>query len=167
MPKYFDAPLKLEFDHHASRILGGEYYRLQKSFKFYLPASHVAPEWVEFQSNRWVFCAAGMLTDLGTAPKAFKNFVNNIPNAVQAYVMHDQLCEYLSVTANGQPERITRQEADLILKDGLLDLGVDKSLAHLIYNAVANYQMIRQIREPSTTRLKRDLEAAYNFEALT
>lgn len=160
----FDGPLIIEYDHKASRVLGDDFYRVKKSFRFYLPASHIGVEWVGHQSDRWGFVAAGMLTDLGSIPKVFRGIINRGGAAAQAYALHDQLCEYLSITYRGNPEKITREECDLILRDALIDLEIDKTSVHLIYDAVVAYGFVRQIRDPSTTRLKRDLEAAYNFE---
>jgi len=160
----FDNPLVIEFDPVASDVLGGDYFRLKKSFRFYLPPSSIANEWVQYDSNRWAFCAAGMLTDLGSVPVSLRGIINHSGRAAQAFVLHDQLCEYLSITENGAPKSITRQEADLILFDALIALGCDKTTSHLIYNTVAAYQMATNTKAPSTTAIKRRLEAAYNFE---
>lgn len=164
MSGHFDSELVIEFDRRASDALGDDYFRLKKSFRFYLPPSTVANEWVHYDSNRWAFCAAGMLTDLGSIPVPFRGLINRGGRAAQAFVLHDQLCEYLSITENGAPKLITRQEADLILLDALLALQVDRTTAYLIYNSVAGYQLATNTRAPSTTALKRQLEAAYNFE---
>ncbi|HKY45603.1 MAG TPA: DUF1353 domain-containing protein [Pyrinomonadaceae bacterium] len=166
MSRCFDGPLVIEFDRKASDLLGGAYWRVKRSFRFYLPASHIGNEWVEYQSNRWAYVPAGMLTDLGSIPKVFRGIIDVGGAAAQAYVLHDQLCEYLSITADGKPESISRREADLILRDALLDLEIDKTTTHLIHEAVAAYQLAKGITRPSTTALKRRLEAEYNFEGL-
>lgn len=160
----FDGELIISYDHKASRQLGGDYWRVRKSFRFYLPSSYLATDCVAINKSRWVFVPAGMLTDLGSVPPLFRGAINQAGAASQAYVMHDQLCEYLSVTNDGRPELITRRECDLILLAGLRDLGTDVTLAHLIYNAVAVYGKVMNIREPSTSALKRQLEADYNYE---
>lgn len=154
MSERFDGPLVITYDNNASRILGGEYWRVLKSFRYYLTA------------NEWVFIPSGMLTDLGSVPPSLRCFVSEQGNAAQAYVVHDQLCEYLSTTFDGRPKLITRQEADLILKMALLDSGVNKTTAYLTYTAVAAYQMAMQIKDPTTTAIKRRLEADANFEDL-
>jgi hypothetical protein len=162
----FSGSLLIQYDHAASEILGGDYWRLMRSFRYYLPTSLLVPDWTVGNRKRWAFAPAGMLTDLGSIPKVFRGIISNGGAASQAYVLHDQLCEYLSITNNGYPEKITREECDLILKAALLDLQIDNTTAHLIYNAVAAYQFVRQVRDPSTTRIKRDLEAAFNYEDL-
>ncbi len=162
----FSGGLVIQYDHAASEILGGDYWRVMRSFRYYIPTSLIAPDWTVSSRKCWAFAPAGMLTDLGSIPKVFRGIISNGGAASQAYVIHDQLCEYLSVTRNGKPQSITREECDLILKAALLDLEIDSTTAHLIYNAVAAYQLVRQTRDPSTTRIKRDLEAAFNFEDL-
>lgn len=162
----FSGSLIIQYDHAASEILQGDYWRVMRSFRYYLPTSLLVPDWTVNNRKRWAFAPAGMLTDLGSIPKVFRGIISNGGAASQAYVLHDQLCEYLSITENGYPTKITREECDLILKAALLDLQIDSTTAHLIYNAVAAYQFVRQTRDPSTTRIKRDLEAAFNFEDL-
>lgn len=162
----FDGPLQIQYDREASRILDGDYWRVMKSFRFYLPTSDIANEWTCYDTNRWVFVPAGMLTDLGSIPRIYRGIFDRGGRAAQAYVLHDQLCEYLSVTNDGNPERITRQECDLILRAGMLELGVSKGVTQCVYNAVAAYSHLKGIRSPSTTIKKRALEAAFNFEGL-
>lgn len=163
----FSGELIIRPDHAASEILGDDYWRVMRSFRYYLPTSLIVPDWTVKSHKRWAFCPAGMLTNLGNIPSVFRSIISNGGMASQAYALHDQLCEYLSVTNNGRPENITREECDLILKAALLDLQIDSTTAHLIYNAVAAYQLVRQTRDPSTTRFKRDLEASFNFEELS
>jgi len=162
----FSGPLIIQYDQHASQVLQDDYWRVMRSFRYYLPTSLLVPGWTVNNRKRWGFVPAGMLTNLGNIPKIFRGIISNGGAASQAYALHDQLCEYLSVTNDGRPERITREECDLILKAALLDLEIDATTAHLIYNAVAAYQLAMQTREPSTTRIKRELEASFNFEEL-
>lgn len=162
----FDGPLQIQYDTQASNILQGDYWRVMKSFRFYLPSSDIANEWTCYDTNRWAFVPAGTLSDLGSIPAVYRGVFDRGGRAAQAYVLHDQLCEYLSVTKDGHPERITRQECDLILRSAMLSLGVSKGVTQCVYNAVAAYAAINGIRSPSTTIKKRTLEAAFNFEGL-
>lgn len=152
----FDGELSIQYDRHASNVLNGDYYRVLKSFRFYTNVSR----------SSWGFVPAGMLTDLGSVPLAFRGIINNAGRAAQAYVLHDQLCEYLSITAFGRPQLITRKRADDILRLALLDLGVDGATANFVYRAVRAYAEVGHIRKPSTSALKRTLEAQFNFEDL-
>ena len=152
----FDGELAIQYDRHASNVLNGDYYRVLKSFRYYTNHSRTS----------WAFVPAGMLTDLGSIPKAFRGIVDNDGKAAQAYVLHDQLCEYLSITAFGKPQIITRKRADEILRLALLDLEVDGVTANWIYRTVRAYAEMNGIRKPSTSALKRTLEAQFNFEDL-
>lgn len=162
----FDGPLVIQFDAHASDVLGGNYWRVMKSFRFFLPVSRIANEWTCYDTNKWGFVPAGILTDLGSVPMAFRSIIDNGGRAAQAYVLHDQLCEYLSLTENGRPVRITRVDADNILHDALISLGVDRSTARIIYEAVALYRRVTGVDWPTNQIKKRELEAAFNFEGL-
>lgn len=162
----FDGELIISYDHEASRILRGEYWRVRKSFNFFPSTSVIGNEWTCYDSNEKCFVAAGTLTDLGSVPRMFRGIIDNGGPAAQAYVLHDTLCEYLTISRCGKPKKITRQEADLFLLDALTTLGIAKTYANIVYNAVAIYQMAGQVHNPSTFALKRKLESEYNFEDL-
>jgi len=149
----FDHPLIIQLDPHASQVLGGDYWRVMKEFRYYL-----AP-------NRWVYIASGMLTDLGSIPTPLKAIEDEQGIASPAYVVHDQLCEYLSITVDGLPQPITRQQADLVLLRALGDCGIASDRAQVIYRAVEAYSAVMNITEPSTTALKRQLEADFTPDA--
>jgi len=162
----FDIPLTIQFDRKASDILGGDYWRVMKSFRAYIPASFLANEWTAYDKDCWIFVPSGTLTDLGTIPQIARAIENRDGRAAQAFVTHDQACEYLSATYRGQPQPITRREADLILRAGLIDCGLPMSDVNIIYGAVSAYTWVNRITEPSTYALKRRLEAEFNFEGL-
>lgn len=162
----FDGPLNIQFDRHASDILGGDYWRVMKSFRCYIPVSYLANEWTATDKDRWLFVASGTLTDLGTIPQIARALENRDGRASQAFVTHDQACEYLSATYQGKPQAITRQEADLILRAGLIDCGLPMSDVDIIYSAVSAYAWANRITDPSTYALKRRLEAEFNFEGM-
>lgn len=163
----FSGPLVIEYDQHASEVLNGTYWRVKQSFRFYLPrTAQCGNEWNEYVSNVWAFAPAGMLTDLASIPQLFQNILGPAGPYVQAAVLHDQLCEYLSITENGSPQSITRKQCDDILLSAMRDLGVSEVEAQTIYDAVSLYRVVDGITAPSTTALKRNLEASYNFEAL-
>ncbi len=161
----FDGPLIIEFDRKASDELGGDYWRVKKSFRYALP-ERAGNEWTTYEPKSWAFVPAGMLTDLGTIPKLARAVVDRDGRAAQAFVLHDQLCEYLSITTDGVPERITRKEADAILYSAMRDLGVREIYVALVQEFVDLYREFLGTRLPSTTARKRALEAQYNFEDL-
>lgn len=159
----FDAPLIIEYDRRASDELGGDFWRVKKSFRFYLPP--VGNTGFEI-SNRWAYVPEGVLSDLGSIPKLFRSLVDRDGRAAQAYVLHDHLCEYLSVTFNGSPHRISRNVCDAIMAMAMIDLGVDRKEVAIVHRAVRTYGSVMGIKNPSTTERKRQLEADYNFEGL-
>lgn len=160
----FSGPLAIQYDQRASKVLDGDYWRVLKSYRFYLPTSFIGNEWTTYDSNRWGFVSAGFLTDLGTIPKILRSIVDDDGKASQGFVLHDALCEFLSITENGRPKNITREEADLILRAALLELGVSKLQTAMIYDAVRAYALVNRIRDPSSTAIKRRLEAEFNYE---
>lgn len=163
----FTGPLVIEYDQHASEVLNGTYWRVKESFRFYLPrTAQCGNEWNEYVSNVWAFCPAGMLTDLASIPQVFQNVLGPAGPYVQAAVLHDQLCEYLSITENGAPKPITRKQCDDILLSAMVDLGVSTLQAQTIYDAVSLYRVLDNVTAASSTPLKRSLEASYNFEGL-
>lgn len=159
---YFDSEMIYSYDHEASRILRGDFFRVRRDFNFYPSVSTIGNEWTCYEPSEKVFIAAGTLTDLGSVPRIFRGAIDRDGKGAQAYVTHDTLCEYLSISRHGRPKKITRQEADLILLDALQVLGLSKTYANIVYNAVAVYQMAGQVHSPSTFALKRQLEADYN-----
>lgn len=163
----YDGELIISYDHEASRILRGEYWRVRKSFNYFPSTSVIGNEWTCYDSNEKCFVAAGTLTDLGSVPRMFRGIIDNGGQHAQDYVLHDTLCEYLTISRCGKPLNISRQRADLILLDAMLSQpGASKAYAQIVYNAVAVYQMAGQVHNPTTTALKRQLEAQYNFEDL-
>lgn len=163
----FSGPLVIEYDQHASEVLNGTYWRVKESFRFYLPrTADCGNEWVEYVSNVWAFCPAGMLTDLASIPQVFQNILGPAGPYVQAAVLHDQLCEYLSITEDGAPKPITRKQCDDILLSAMTDLGVSDIQAQTIYDAVSLFRMVDDVTAPSTTALKRSLEAQASYEGL-
>lgn len=169
--KNFSAPFVIKFDTVASAALDDQYWRIMLSYRYYLPPSpdFNPNEWVDYDnrdavSDRWVFMSAGVLTDLGSIPKALRGVIEYGGRYAQAYAVHDQLCEYLSITVNGRPEKITREYADFVLLWALKDCGMPDAEAKAVYASVRAYAIVRNINSPSTTAKKRQLEAAYNFE---
>lgn len=170
-PKNFSAPFVIKYDTEASAALGDQYWRIMLSYRYYLPPSPEfnmhGNEWTDYDrplSDRWVFLSAGVLTDLGSIPKQLRGAIEYAGRYAQAYAVHDQLCEYLSITVNGRPEKITREYADFVLLWALKDCGMGDAEAKAIYAFVRGYAILRNIKAPSTTAAKRALEAKFNFE---
>jgi hypothetical protein len=154
----FDAELMVAYDTKASKLLGKDYWRVQKGFHYYLG---------EKGSNRWVFIPAGYLTDGASVPQIFWSVIPQWGAYGQAAVVHDYLCEYLSITVDGKPQSITRSEADDILLEAMRVLEVPEFTAQTIEAAVDFYRVITQTSTPSNKPLKRQLEAEWAKGELT
>lgn len=148
----FTQPLVITYDDRASRALGGTYWRLWQGFRYDLG---------EKGSARWVNVPAGFLTDGASVPRAFWSIIPPWGAYGQAAVLHDYLCEFLSITVNGAPQRITRAQCDAILNEAMGVLGVPPATKGAIYDAVCLYRAVSGVTQPSSTAAKRALEAAW------
>jgi hypothetical protein len=92
-------------------------------------------------------------------PRLFWNMIPPWGIYGQAAVVHDLLCEYLSVVRNGKIVNITRAECDRVLNQAMQNLGVPTLQRWMIYSAVCAYRITFNINQPSTTLQKRRLEA--------
>lgn len=149
----FTKPLIIAYDAEASAALGGTYWRLWNDFKYELGAKG---------SGRWVYVPAGFLTDGASVPRAFWSIIPPWGAYGQAAVLHDYLCEFLSVTINGLPKSISRAECDRILDEAMGVLGVPDATRATIYEAVCLYRKVSGVAAPSSTAKKRALEAAWS-----
>lgn len=148
----FDAELMLAYDAKASKQLGKDYWRVQQAFRYYLGTKG---------SNSWVYVPAGYLTDGASVPQIFWSVIDRWGSYGQAAVVHDILCEYLSITVDDQPQRITREQADDILLEAMQVLEVPEFTAQAIEAAVDVYRVVSRTSEPTNQPLKRQLEAEW------
>lgn len=148
----FTAPLDVRYDTEASKILGADHWRVLKPFRFYLGQK---------DSERWVYVPAGYLTDGASVPQLFWNIIPPWGSYGQAAVVHDIVCEYLTITADGAPAPVTRAECDRILLEAMEVLGVPSLKRKAIYGAVCAYRVVSATDKPSTTAKKRALEASW------
>ncbi len=146
---YFTAPLDLRYDPEASRALGGDYYRILIPFRLML------------SERQWVDVQAGTLTDGGTIPRLAHPLLPALGKLGQAYAAHDQLCEYLSLTVDGKPSAITRARCDGLLYVAMQVLGATAEELATVQLAVDLYRDAARVSRPSTTALKRSLEAKW------
>lgn len=145
----FDAGLFTTYDAQASLILGADHWRVTKGFHYYLD-----------QDNRTgVSIPYGYLTDGASVPRLFWNLIPPWGSYGQAAVVHDLLCEYLSMTYGGMPHTISRKDADDLLNEMMGVLNVPVVTRNIIYAAVLGYAIVCNVNQPSTTALKRKLEA--------
>ncbi|MCU1750256.1 DUF1353 domain-containing protein [Pseudomonas sp. 6D_7.1_Bac1] len=146
---YFDAPLDTRYEAEASRLLGQDHWRVLQPFRLML------------SERQWVAVPAGILTDGGTIPRIAQSFVSPWGKLGQAYVMHDQLCEYLSITVDGAPVSISRTRGDSLLYVALDVLGATQQEIAVVAGAVELYRNVSQVNLPSNRAMKRSLESKW------
>ena len=149
----FSAEMSVRYDRAASLALGADHWRVMDDFRFYIGDS---------TEGGWVFVPAGYLTDGASVPRLFWNVIPPWGSYGQAAVVHDIVCEYLSVTKGGVPEPVTRAECDKILLQAMEVIGVPWITRTAIYGAVSAYRLLSGVSTPSTTELKRSIEASWS-----
>lgn len=145
----FDATASVEYSHTASRRLGKDYWLVNREFKFYFFSGN---------TRYWVNVPVGYLTDGASVPRAFWSIIPPWGNYGQAAIVHDYLCEFLSVTDDeGRPRRINRQQADQIFNLAMGVLEVPERRA--IIGAVSAYRVLHNIKGATLDPLKRAIES--------
>lgn len=153
----FSGPLNTEYAYDESDALGSDYWRVTKTFRYYIGG---------LDSQRWVTVPAGYLTDGASVPRIFWNIIPPWGRYGAATTVHDILCEYLEIYDHGEIKKITRAEADAILKEAMIVLGVKKQDVDRIYNAVCLYRIVSGVNKPMGSKRKRILEATWAIRNL-
>ncbi|MFJ7316765.1 DUF1353 domain-containing protein [Pseudomonas sp. NPDC098747] len=148
----FSAPLRVQYDAEASKALGGDHWRVTQDFRYYIQ-HHEYPAWVHVP--------AGYLTDGASVPRLFWSLIPPWGAYGQAAVVHDIVCEYLSVTVDGQPQLVTRSACDQILLEAMTVLEVPTVKRKVISGAVGLYRRLSGVAHPTSTPEKRALEASW------
>lgn len=150
----FSAPLCIQYDPKASDALGADHWRVTQGFRFYINSP---------QSGLWINVPAGYLTDGASVPRAFWSLIPPWGKYGQAAVVHDIVCEYLSITKHGCPYRVSRAFCDDLLLHAMEALGVPWLTRQAIHKAVIAYRLAAGVTEPSNTPLKRQLESNWSI----
>jgi len=80
---------------------------------------------------------AGVETDFASIPKLLRLIIEKLGKWNKAAVIHDAIYQDEYETPNYFPWRdFTREEADIIFRDGMIDLGVARWQYNLMYWAV-------------------------------
>lgn len=148
----FNAEMSVQYALDASEVLKRDLYRVTTPFSFYIGSK---------ESGRWIHIPAGYLTDGASVPRLLWSIIPPWGRYGQAVVVHDFLCEYLSITENGRPKRITREEADNILAEAMIVLNVDPTDRLRINAAIDLYRKTLAKNEPSNDPAKRAEEAKW------
>lgn len=146
----FSAPLDVRYDAEASQALGADHWRVLRPFRFYVGSQRA-----------WVSVPAGYLTDGASVPRALWSLIPPWGAYGQAAVVHDLVCEYLSITVDGAPKAVTRAECDSILLEAMTVLDVPDLQRTAIYDAVVAYRLASGVSKPTSTAVKRKLESEW------
>jgi hypothetical protein len=153
----FSALDKIQYDPVASKILGKDHWRVLESFRFYVG---------EKNTDMWVDIPAGYLTDGASVPRIVQNIVGPWGRHGQAAIVHDFLCEYLTLSKREFhqgveviiPYRITRKECDDYFLEAMTVLGVKKLRRNTMWVAVSLFRRVGRLDEPSLDLVKFGLE---------
>ncbi len=137
------------YDDEASELLGGDFYRVAESFRYYLGDKY---------AEQWVYSPAGMLTDLASIPQVVWSLLPPCGKYGAAAIVHDRLCNTLQITVAGKSQAISRSKADSILGEAMEVLQVSWLKRVTISSAVALHRWVRRIDKPQISELQLKLE---------
>lgn len=141
--KQFSAPAMLTYSPKASKLLGRDHWQVMEPFRYYLG---------EKNSNSWVDVPTGYYTDGASVPRVFWGLLPPWGDYGQAAIVHDYLCEYLTIFVNNVPTKISRKRADEIFLEAMKVLGVPAYKRLPMYWAVSAYRIIARVSEPTLKR---------------
>ena len=148
----FDAECFTFYDREASDVLGKDYWRVLVGFKYYLGDG----------SGHYVVVEPGYLTDGASVPRVLWASVPPWGRYGQAVVLHDKLCETLTVyTRDGQPFSISRKRADEIMEEAMEVLKVPAYTKAKMSAAVSLYRIVSGKDEPTVDPVKLRLERTW------
>lgn len=148
----FDAECFTFYDREASDVLGKDYWRVLVGFRYYLGDG----------SGHYVVIEPGYLSDGASVPRIFWSSVPPWGRYGQAVVLHDKLCETLTVyTRDGKPYQITRKRADEIFNEAMGVLNVPSYTRKKIYTAVSLYRTISGTDNPNPNPVKLRMERSW------
>lgn len=148
----FTSEAMLQYAREESKILKQDVWRVTEDFKYYLN-----------NCNRelWVSVPRGYLTDGASVPRVLWALIPPHGAYGAAAIVHDILCEYLSITKNGLPYSISREFADNVLAEAMEVLGVSAKDRRLINLGVAGYRRVSGTKDPVWHKVKAMLEAKW------
>lgn len=135
----FNAIASVSYDEAASKVLQKNYWRVREAFLCTfqyrgMDASVTIPE--------------GYLTDGASVPRYLWWLIPPWGSYGQAAIVHDFLCEHLTIERNAHRAAISRQDADRILNCAMKDLKVPVWKRWIIYTGVYLWAKLMRIHEP-------------------
>lgn len=166
--RQFSDELQIKYCQAASVALGKDYWLVCKPFVYYVGSK---------DSDVVVRIEACYLTDGASVPRPFWWIVPPWGRYGAAVVVHDKLCETLTVervvtertndleiVTTYVPMAITRRECDHILREALHVLGVNRWISAIIYGGVSLYRFVCRVHKPEYSIKKGDIEATLRVE---
>lgn len=153
---YYSGTAITSYDQHASDSLGGDYWRVMHAFSFTFKRG---------KHSYSVDIPAGYLTDGASVPRLLQNIIPKWGRHGNAVVVHDLLCERLTIMRDGVLVKITRKQADDILYHAMGVSGVNIMRRVGIRLGVGLYRYISLQHfhnTPTENRLKRKLEDTWS-----
>ena len=148
----FSGEVMTAYAHTESRILGKDLWRVMKGFKYYVG---------DINSEQWVDVPRGYLVDGASVPRVLWSIIPPWGAYGAATIVHDILCEYLQLTVEGTPCKISRKQADDILLEAMQVLNVERGNIVLISSAVNAHRHLFDIDKPVWNQQKAELEARW------
>lgn len=145
----FDRPVGLELHKAATEVFNRTLWMTLNTFRYYLDKSR----------HLYVEIPFGFLTDGATVPSIATSLFPRFDVYAQSALVHDYLCEYLSVKdKDGNDVPISRARADELFYYAMLTQGIDKSKAKAMFTAVRGYVIISGKRGPTYNSIKAEFE---------
>lgn len=148
----FSTEVMIAYALEESRILDTDFWRVMQGFRYYVG---------EPGSGKWVDVPRGYLVDGASVPRILWFLLPPWGRYGAATIVHDILCEYLSLTVEGRPCKITREQADNILFEAMEVLRVEPEQARLIKEGVQLHRKLNRITAPVWSKQKAALEAKW------
>lgn len=127
----FTEPLDTRYMHDTKN------WMILREFDFYIGGLH---------TDRHVIVPNGFRSDGASVPQPFWNIIPPWGEYGQAAVLHDWLCEYRTIIVRGQPQSISREEADFIFREAMEVLNVPKVQREAMHAAVRSYARLKGIK---------------------
>lgn len=155
----FDGRLYVSFCDEATRVLGKDYWLLEKEFTYFVGS---------LDSGVYVTVPRGFLSDGASVPAIARMFVPRMGVHSQASFLHDYLCEHyqISIDKGGVEYRypITRSKVDSIYFEAMKVAGVSWWRRAFIQFGVNMFRWLRRPEKPKSYREKRELEEKIRLE---
>lgn len=113
---------------HLTCLAGSETYIVEELFTYEQRCVTLTPYYTML-GMQLIRVLPGFKTDFASIPKLFWNILPKDSRYIrEASVVHDWLYTYTTI--------YTRQEADTILREAMIELGASKLLAYIVYWSV-------------------------------